>query len=206
MKVSVLGLDGKKKKEIEVNSSIFGADVREDIMSRVVHWQLARARSLSTSTKTVSDVSGTGKKPFKQKGTGSARRGTNRAVQHRGGAVSHGPVVRSYEYSLQKKVRQLGLKSALSAKAKAGDLIVVDFEGFKKPSTKEMKKVLKNLKCDAALIIDGESVNENIARSVSNIPLVDMLPQQGLNVYSILRRQKLVLTVDAIHHIEARLH
>lgn len=206
MKVSVVGLDGKKKKEIEVSSSIFSAEVREDIMARVVHWQMAKARSLSTATKTVSDVSGTGKKPFKQKGTGSARRGTSRAVQHRGGAIAHGPVVRSYAYSLQKKVRQQGLKSALSAKAKAGDLVVVDFEGFQKASTKEMKKVLKNLGCDAALIVDGESLNEVVARSISNIPLVDMLPQQGLNVYSILKRQKLVLTLDAVHHIEARLH
>ncbi len=205
MKLPIVDLQGKKKGDKELSPSVFGVEAREDILARVVLWQQAKARSGCHATKTVSQVSGTGKKPFRQKGTGSARQGTKRAVQHRGGAVSHGPVVRDHGYKLPKKVRQLGLKCALSSKMASGDLIVLESSDVKKPSAKTMRAALETLKCEGALIIDGSKVNENMVRSVSNLPKVDMLPQQGLNVLDILKHPKLVLTVDAVDHIHARL-
>ena len=205
MKVSVVNLEGKKTGEMDLNLAVFGIAVRNDIMARVVLWQQAKARQGTHATKTISDVSGTGKKPFKQKGTGGARQGTKRAAQHRGGGIVFGPVVRDHGFSLPKKIRQLGLRSALSKKAADGQLMIVDFAGVAKPSTKAVRAALEKMGCGNALIVMGEVVDVNVARSVSNIPHVDVLPQQGLNVLSILKREKLILTQDAIHHLHARL-
>src|SRR5216684_3195955 len=188
----------------EVADAVFGLPVRGDILARVVAWQLAKRRSGTHKTKGVSEISGTTKKPYKQKGTGRARQGSLRSPQFRGGAVIFGPVVRSHAFDLQKKVRQLGLKTALSAKQAEGKLIVIDEAQIGEAKTKVLRARLDALGWDSVLIIDG-AVNENFARAARNLPKVDVLPQQGANVYDILRRDTLVLTREAVQQLEARL-
>lgn len=205
MKIDVTNLDAEKTGEIELDESIFGLEPRQDVLARMVNWQLAKRRSGNHKVKTISEISGTTKKPFRQKGTGRARQGSTRATQFRGGQTVHGPVVRDHAHDLTKKFRKLGLKTALSAKAKAGDLIVLDAATADEPKTKPLAAKLKSLGWDSVLIIDGDAVNENFARAARNIPLVDLLPQQGANVYDILRRDKLVLTKGAVEQLEARL-
>ena len=204
MKLSVKSLDAKDVGEIELNDSIFGIEPRRDILARVVNWQLAKRRAGTHKVKLVSDISGTTAKPFRQKGTGRARQGSTRAVQFRGGATAHGPVVRSHAHDLPKKVRRLGLKCALSAKQAEGKLIVLDqTDGSGK--TKDLIKQFDALGWSSVLVIDGPEVNVSFARAARNIPKVDVLPQHGVNVYDILRRDTLVLTRDAVEHLEARL-
>jgi len=175
------------------------------VLTRMVNWQLAKRRTGNHKVKTISEISGTTKKPFRQKGTGRARAGSLRATQYRGGQTVHGPVVRDHNHDLTKKFRKLGLKTALSAKAKAGQLIVLDEAVAAEPKTKDMAAKLKKLGWTSVLVIDGDAVNENFARATRNIPLVDLLPQQGANVYDILRRDTLVLTKGAVEQLEARL-
>ncbi|HEV2548159.1 MAG TPA: 50S ribosomal protein L4 [Stellaceae bacterium] len=205
MKTAVKTLDNKSAGEIELADEIFAVPVRRDILARMVNWQLAKRRAGTHKTKGISDVQGTTKKPWRQKGTGRARQGSLRSPQFRGGAVIFGPVVRSHEFGLQKKVRRLALKSALSAKQAEGKLVVLEKASVKEPKTKVLAQQFEKLGWRSVLIIDGPSVDENFARAARNIPEVDVLPQQGANVYDILRRDTLVLTRDAVQHLEARL-
>ncbi|MEQ8818343.1 MAG: 50S ribosomal protein L4 [Thalassobaculum sp.] len=205
MKLEVTNLEAEKTGEIELDDSIFGLDPRRDILARVVNWQLAKRRAGTHKTKGISEISGTTKKPFRQKGTGRARQGSVRATQFRGGQTVHGPVVRSHAHDLPKKVRKLGLKCALSAKLKAGQLIVLDNASSDDAKTKALAAKFAKLGWQSVLVIDGPELNEGFARAARNIPRVDVLPQQGANVYDILRREVLVLTRGAVEHLEARL-
>jgi large subunit ribosomal protein L4 len=205
MKLPVTSLDNKKVGEIDLADEVFGLPVRRDILARAVNWQLAKRRAGTHKTKIISDVQGTTKKPYKQKGTGSARQGSLRSPQFRGGAVIFGPVVRSHEHGLPKKVRKLALKTALSSKQADGKLIVVDSLVAAKAKTKDLVGKLGKLGWSSVLLIDGPAVDENFRRATSNIPHLDLLPQQGANVYDILRRDVLVLTKAAVEHLEARL-
>ncbi|MBM3597874.1 MAG: 50S ribosomal protein L4 [Alphaproteobacteria bacterium] len=205
MKASVKTLDDKASGEIELDDAVFGRPVRSDILARVVHWQLAKRQAGTHKAKGISDISGTTKKPFAQKGRGGARHGSLRSPQFRGGAVIFGPVVRSHAYDMPKKVRKLGLVTALSAKQKDGKLVVLEDAKLGEAKTKALAGRLKKLGLASALIIDGPELDQNFARAAQNIPGIDVLPQQGANVYDILRRDVLVLTRDAVKHLEARL-
>jgi large subunit ribosomal protein L4 len=205
MKLSIKNLENQDVGSIELSDDVFGLPVRKDILARMVNWQLAKRRAGTHKTKGVSDVQGTTKKPWKQKGTGRARQGSLRSPQFRGGAVIFGPVVRSHEFSLQKKVRRLALKTALSAKQAEGKLIVLDLARVGEAKTKVLAQRFKALGWESVLIIDGPALDEGFARAARNLPRVDVLPQQGANVYDILRRDVLVLTQDAVQHLEARL-
>ena len=204
MKVEVKNLSNQAAGKIELHDGVFGVEPRRDILARVVNWQLAKRRAGTHKTRTVSEISGTTAKPFRQKGSGKARQGSLRSVQFRGGAVAHGPVVRSHAHGLPKKVRSLGLKSALSAKQAAGQLVILDTAGAS-GKTKDLKKALEGFGWGSALVIDGAEVNEPFARAARNIPMFDVLPSQGANVYDILRRDMLVLTTEAVQQLEARL-
>ncbi len=205
MKLAVTSLDSKGAGEIELADEIFGLPVRKDILARMVNYQLAKRRAGTHKAKQIGDIQGTTKKPWKQMGTGRARQGSLRSPQFRGGAVIFGPVVRSHEFSLQKKVRRLALKTALSAKQAEGKLVVLDAAKATDGKTKALAAQFKKLGWNSVLIIDGPELDENFARAARNLPRVDVLPQQGANVYDILRRDTLVLTRSAIEHLEARL-
>jgi len=204
MKLKVHSLDNKEVGDIDLADEVFGLPVRSDILARVVNWQLAKRRAGTHKTKGISDISGTTKKPYKQKGTGRARQGSLRSPQFRGGAVIFGPVVRSHEFGLQKKVRKLGLKTALSAKQAEGKLVVIDAANVAEAKTKALRAQFATLGWESVLIIDG-AVDEGFAKAARNLPKVDVLPQQGANVYDILRRDTLVLTRQAVEQLEARL-
>jgi large subunit ribosomal protein L4 len=205
MKLKVHNLDNKEVGDIELADEVFGLPVRGDILARVVNWQLAKRRAGTHKAKGISDISGTTAKPYKQKGTGRARQGSRRSPQFRGGAVIFGPVVRSHEFGLQKKVRRLGLKTALSAKQAEGKLVVIDAASVTEAKTKALRVQFDTLGWASALIIDGATVDEGFAKAARNLPKVDVLPQQGANVYDILRRDTLVLTRAAVEQLEARL-
>ena len=205
MKLTVRNLDNEEVGEIELADEIFGLPIRRDILARVVNWQLAKRRAGTHKTKGISEIRGTTKKPYKQKGTGRARQGSLRSPQFRGGGRIFGPVVRSHAFDLQRKVRRLGLKIALSAKQDEGKLVVIDTAHVGEAKTKVLRARLAALGWKSALIIDGSVVEENFARATRNLPRVDVLPQQGANVYDILRRDTLVLTREAVRHLEARL-
>ncbi len=206
MKQEVVNLQNKKVGDIELPASIFKQPIRVDILSRVVEWQLAKRRSGAHKTKEIAEISGTTKKMYRQKGTGGARHGSKRAPQFRGGAVIFGPVVRSHAYSLPKKVRQLGLKSVLSSKLESGDIIVVDSFEINKPKTKDLKAILAKFGTENMLLIDVDTNRlTNTALAAGNVMGFDVLPQIGANVYDILRKEKLILTVDAVKALEARL-
>ena len=204
MKLTMKNLDNQDAGEIELSDDIFGVAVRPDILARMVNWQLAKRRAGTHKTKGISDIQGTTKKPFKQKGGGRARQGSLRSPQFRGGAVIFGPVVRSHEFDLQKKVRRLGLKTALSAKQAEGKLVVVDEARLDEAKTKALRARFDALGWASVLIIDS-ALDEGFARAARNLPKVDVLPEQGANVYDILRRDTLVLTRDAVQQLEARL-
>jgi large subunit ribosomal protein L4 len=204
MKLKVHNLDNKEVGDIDLADEVFGVPVRGDILARVVNWQLAKRRAGTHKTKGISDISGTTKKPYKQKGTGRARQGSLRSPQFRGGAVIFGPVVRSHEFGLQKKVRRLGLKTALSAKQAEGKLVVIDAASMAEPKTKALRAQFATLGWESVLIIDG-AVDAGFAKAARNLPKVDVLPSVGANVYDILRRDTLVLTRAAVEQLEARL-
>ena len=191
IKITTIG--GDAAGEIKLSDEIFGLDPREDILQRVVRWQLARKQQGTHKAKGRAEISRTGAKMYKQKGTGRARHSSARAPQFRGGGKAHGPVVRSHEHDLPKKVRALGLKHALSAKAKSASLIVVDDLAVKEAKTKALVADFAKLGLTNALVIGGAEVDQNFARAASNIPNIDVLPIQGINVYDILRRGTLVL-------------
>jgi large subunit ribosomal protein L4 len=205
MKLVVRNLDNEEVGDIELAESVFGLPVRRDILARVVNWQLAKRRAGTHQTKGVSDVRGTTKKPYKQKGTGRARQGSLRSPQFRGGARIFGPVVRSHAFALQKKVRRLGLKTALSAKHSEGKLVVIDTARIAEAKTKALRARLDALGWASVLIIDGPVIDAAFALAARNLPQVDVLPQQGANVYDILHRDMLVLTRAAVQHLQARL-
>ena len=205
MKCAVTDLDNQQVGEIDLADEVFGLPVRQDILARAVNWQLNKRRQGTHKTKGISDIQGTTKKPYKQKGTGSARQGSLRSPQFRGGARIFGPVVRSHATDLPKKVRKLALKTALSSKQADGRLVVVDDVKVKAAKTGDLAKRLGKLGWGATLIIGGPAVDAEFLRAAANIPNLDVLPQQGANVYDILRRHTLVLTKDAVQHLEARL-
>jgi large subunit ribosomal protein L4 len=206
MKVKVTSLDNKAAGEIELAESIFGAPVRADLMHRAVRWQLAKRQAGTHKTKTVGEISGSTRKPWKQKGSGRARTASLRSPQFRGGAVIFGPTPRSHAHKLPKKVRSLALRSALSSKQAEGKLRVVESASLKNAKTSGLARHLAKLKLPASvLLIDGPEIDENLARAARNIAGFDVLPLQGANVYDILRRDTLVLTKNAIEHLEARL-
>lgn len=204
MKVAVKSLDNKKVGDIDLSEAVFGLPPRADILHRMVNWQRAKRRSGNHKTKGISEVSGTGKKPFAQKGSGRARAGSLRNIQHRGGAVMFGPVVRDHAIDMPKNFRKLALRVALSSKQAEGKLIVLEAAASTSSKTKDMVKVLAGLGLTSALIID-DVLDQNFVRACSNIPLMDVLPQKGINVYDILRRDTLVLTTAAVAQLEARL-
>ena len=205
MKLDVIKLDGGKGGSIELSDEIFGiAEIRADILARVVNWQLAKRRAGTHKVQTRNENSRTGKKMYKQKGTGGARHGSRRAPQFVGGSRAFGPIVRDHGFSLPKKVRALALRHALSSKAKAGDLIVVDTVTVKEPKTAKLREQFGKLGWTKALIIAGPEVDANFGLAARNIPHIDVLPNAGLNVYDILRADKLVLTKAAVEAIEAR--
>jgi large subunit ribosomal protein L4 len=205
MKLDVIKLDGGKAGSVDLDDAIFGiADIRGDILQRVVTWQLAKRRSGNHKIQVRNEVSRTGKKMYKQKGTGGARHGSRRAAQFVGGAKAHGPVVRSHAFDLPKKVRALALRHALSSKAKDGSLIVVDNVTLSDPKTAALRETLGKIGVTHALVIAGAEVDKNFGLAARNIPNVDVLPNAGLNVYDVLRRKTLVLTKDAVAAIQAR--
>lgn len=205
MKVAVKTLENKAAGDIELSDTVFGAALRKDILARMVQYQLAKRRAGTHKTKGVSEISGTTKKPWKQKGTGRARAGSLRSSQFRGGATIFGPVVRSHAVSLPKKVRELALRVALSAKQAEGKLFILDSLQIKEAKTKLIVAALEKFGFVKPLIIGGEQLEEAFAKAARNIKGVDVLPQQGTNVYDILNHKELVLTKDAVAFLEARL-
>ncbi|TNE63354.1 MAG: 50S ribosomal protein L4 [Alphaproteobacteria bacterium] len=205
MKTNVLNLDAKQVGDIDLDEAIFGVAARADILHRVVNWQLAKRRAGTHAVKFRADIARTGKKLGKQKGGGGARHGSRRSNIFVGGGRAFGPIPRDHGFDLPKKVRALGLKTALSAKQADGKLIVVDAAELKDGKTKELVEKLGKLGLANALFIDGAEVNANFKRAVQNIPNVDVLPTQGANVYDILRRDTLVLTKAAVAQLGERL-
>jgi len=205
MKAKVINLDNKAAGDIELADAIYGVDIRKDILHRMVQYQRNKAQAGTHKTKTISEISGTTKKPFKQKGTGSARQGSLRSAQMRGGSTIFGPVVRSHATELTKKFRKLALKTALSAKQKEGTLFILDLSDVKDAKTKDLAQKFAKIGWTAPLIIDGDTVNENFAKAARNIKHVDVLPTIGANVMDILRHKQLVLTKDAVAKLEERL-
>jgi large subunit ribosomal protein L4 len=205
MKCDVISIENKKVGSVDLDEAVFGAPVRADLMSRYVNWQLAKRRSGNHQVKDRSEVQGTTAKPFNQKGTGNARQGSKRAPQLRGGGVVFGPHVRDHGFSLQKKVRKLALKSALSSKQAEGKLVVFDGAKLKSAKTADFKKNLSKLGWGKTLVIDGADLDSNFQLAARNIPELDVLPSQGANVYDILRRDTLVLTKDAVEKLVERL-
>ena len=204
MDLKITTLAGKDAGKLKLNEEIFGLDPREDILARVVRWQLAKRQQGTHKSKGRAEIARTGAKMYKQKGTGRARHHSARAPQFRGGGKAHGPVVRSHEHDLPKKVRALGLKLALSAKAKENQLIIVDSAVLPEGKTKVLADRLQKLGLGSVLVVDGTEPDVNFGRAARNLPGIDVLPIQGINVYDILRRDTLVLTKAAVDALEER--
>lgn len=204
MKIEVNSLDNKKVKDINLDSNIFGVELKEEILYRMIRYQLAKKRSGNHKTKGISEISGTTKKPFKQKGTGNARQGSKRSPQMRGGAVIFGPQVRSHAHKLPKRIKKLALKMAISKKIKEGKLKVINELKISKPKTSLFKSKLSSLKLQSVLFIDGKEIDNNFLLAAKNIPKIDILPLAGINVYDILKRDFLVLSENAIDGIKER--
>jgi len=204
MKADVTTLEAKKAGTVDLADAVFGLEPRPDLLHRMVRYQLAKRQSGTHAAKGRSDITGTGQKIFRQKGTGRARHGNKKVPQFRGGGKAFGPSPRSHAIGLPKKVRALALRHALSAKAKAEELIILDKAEVEAPKTGGLRKQLEKLGLSSALIVDGSEVNENFGLAIRNIPGVDLLPAQGINVYDILRRDTLVLTKAALEALEAR--
>jgi large subunit ribosomal protein L4 len=205
MQVQIRNLAAEEVGELELADGVFGVEVRPDILHRVVLWQLAKRRAGTHKVKTRAEIARTGAKLYKQKGTGRARHGSRRVNLFRGGGVTFGPVVRDHATDLPKKVRALGLKCALSSKAAEGKLVVLDEARLAEPKTKSLVGALEKLGWGNVLVIAGAEVERNFDLAARNLPNIDVLPTQGLNVYDILRRDTLVLTKDAVRQIEERL-
>ncbi|MBU6398417.1 MAG: 50S ribosomal protein L4 [Rhodospirillales bacterium] len=203
MKLDVVDFDAKSAGSVELPDEIFAAEPRVDIIARVIHWQLAKRRAGTHKVKGMGEVSGTTRKPYKQKGTGNARQGSLRAPQFRTGGAVHGPVVRDHGYSLNKKVRRLGLISALSAKAAQGKLVVLDGVAAL-DKTKDVAAKVKNFGWASALIVDA-AVEEKFGRASRNVKGLDVLPVVGANVYDIMQHDVLVVTKAAVEGLKERL-
>ena len=204
MDIKITTLDGAEAGNLKLSEEIFGLDPREDILQRMVRYQLSKRQSGNHKALGRAEVSRTGKKMYKQKGTGGARHHSARAPQFRGGGKAHGPVVRSHAHDLPKKVRALALRHALSAKAKSSDLIIIDQMVAAESKTKHLADRFEKIGLVNALMIGGSEVDANFGLAASNIPNIDVLPVQGINVYDILRRGKLVLTKAAVEALEER--
>lgn len=204
MRADVTSLDAANAGSLELNDQIFNLDPRPDILQRMVRWQLAKRRAGTHHVQDRSEVSVTGKKMVKQKGSGGARHGNKAAPQFRGGGKAFGPKPRDHAFDLPKKVRALALRHALSAKAKAGELVVLDKATSVDGKTKALRGQFQQLGLDNALFVDGTELESAFVRAARNIPNIDVLPVQGINVYDILRRRKLVLTRAAIEALEVR--
>ena len=205
MKYDVVDLSAKKVGSIDLNDTVFGAEVRKDILARVIQWQLDKRRAGTHKTKDKGEVSGSSIKPFRQKGTGRARQGEKRAPQMYQGGVVFGPVVRSHAYGLTKKLRAKAMKVALSTKVAEKKLFILDDMTAKKISTKAFEKTFKANKWNSILFVGGETLDEKFALSARNIKNVDVLPVQGANVYDMMRRDVLVLSKEAVEKLEGRL-
>ncbi|HHB82387.1 MAG TPA: 50S ribosomal protein L4 [Devosia sp.] len=205
MELKVTKLDGKAAGKIEVADDVFGLEPRADILQRMVRYQLLKRQAGTHAVKNRADIKGSMKKFVAQKGSGGARHSTRKVNIFRGGGRAFGPTPRSHAVAMPKKVRALALKHALSAKAKSGDLIVLDKAVAKDPKTAALRASFSKMDLSNALIIGGTELDNNFSLAARNIPLIDVLPVQGINVYDILRRAKLVLTKDAIEALEARL-
>jgi large subunit ribosomal protein L4 len=204
MELKVTTLEGKEAGSVQLSDEIFGLEPRKDIIQRCVQWQLNKRQAGTHKAQGRADVWRTGKKMYKQKGTGGARHGSRRAAQFVGGAKAHGPVVRSHAFDLPKKIRALALKHALSSKAKSGSLVVLDNVALTEAKTAALRANFDKIGLKNALVIAGPEVDANFKLAARNIPNVDVLPNAGLNVYDVLRRQTLVLTKDAVEAISAR--
>ena len=204
MKHDVSSLDNKKVKDLNLDKEIFGVELKEDIIYRMIRYQLAKRRSGNHKTKGISEISGTTKKPFKQKGTGSARQGSKRSPQMRGGAVIFGPQVRSHGHKLPKKIKKLALKMVISKKLKDGKLVILDQLKINKPKTSLMKSKLLSLKLESALFIEDKVIDKNFMLAVKNVPKIDVLPLAGINVYDIMKRDFLIFSENAINGLNER--
>jgi large subunit ribosomal protein L4 len=204
MELKIIALDGKETGKANLSDAIFGLEPRSDILQRCVNWQLAKRQRGTHKVKQKDEIWRTGKKMYAQKGTGGARHGSARVTQFRGGGRTFGPIVRSHAIGLPKKVRALALRHALSAKAKDGGIIVIDKMTLKDAKTKSLAKQFDKLGFANALIIDGAEIELNFRNAARNIPNIDVLPVQGINVYDIMRRKTLVLTKAALDALEAR--
>jgi large subunit ribosomal protein L4 len=204
MKIDITSISGEAAGSRELDDAIFGLEPREDLIARMLRWQLARRQAGTHKTLGRADIHRTGKKMYKQKGTGGARHGSARVPQFRGGGRAMGPVLRSHAHDLPKKVRAMALKHALSAKLRDGGVIVWDKADLADGKTAGLRASFDKAALKSVLIIDGATVQPNFAMAARNLPQVDVLPVQGINVYDILRREKLVLTVAAIDALEAR--
>lgn len=204
MELNVKTLEGKDAGKVSLSDAIFGLEPREDILARVIRWQLAKKQQGTHKAKGRAEVWRTGAKMYKQKGTGRARHHSARAPQFRGGGKAHGPVVRSHEHDLPKKVRALGLRHALSAKLRSEDVIVIDSLIAADTKTKTLASTFETLGLTNALFIGGAELDSNFKLAAQNIPNIDVLPIQGINVYDILRRGKLVLSKAAVEALEER--
>ncbi|AJQ52082.1 MAG: 50S ribosomal protein L4 [Rickettsia conorii subsp. raoultii] len=206
METKILSLANEEVGEISLNEDIFAVEfIRDDIIKQVIDWQRAKAMSGNHKTKTVSEVLGTTKKPFKQKGTGNARQGSLRAVQMRGGGVAHGPRVRSHATKLPKKVRKLGLIHALSEKFAEGKLLVIDSLKLDKPKTSALVNILNKFQGKSFFVIDGNEVDMNFSLAAKNIYNTVIVPQIGANVYDIIRHEYVLLSQEAVSVLEERL-
>ena len=205
MDIAVSTLAGKESGKVSLSETVFGLEPRQDIIQRVVRWQLAKKQQGTHKTLGRAEVSRTGAKMYKQKGTGKARHHSARAPQFRGGGKAHGPVVRDHSHSMPKKIRSLALKHALSAKLASEDLIILDELAAKEAKTKTLSGSLDKMGIKNALFIGGAELDANFKLAAQNIPNIDVLPVQGINVYDILRRGKLVLSKDAVAALEERL-
>lgn len=204
MKCEVNSLDNKKIKDLTLNKDIFGLELKEEIIYRMVRYQLSKKRSGNHKTKGISEISGTTRKPFKQKGTGSARQGSKRSPQMRGGAVIFGPQVRSHAHKLPKKIKQLALKMAISKKIKDGKFKIISELKMSKPKTSTFREKLLSLKLDSVLFIEKDKIDSNFFMASKNVPKIDVLPLAGINVYDILKREFLVFSENAIGGISER--
>lgn len=205
MQLPVRDWDNRETGSIELSDGVFGGDVRRDLLTRVVNWQRAKKRGGNHKVKERSEIARSKSKIYRQKGTGRARHGAATANVFRGGGVVHGPRVRSHAYKLPKKVRAAGLRAALASKTQAGKLVVVEDLALESGRTRDLAKRLREMEVGSALVVGGETVDENFRRAAANIVGIDVLPRIGANVYDILRRDVLVLTREAAAHLEERL-
>ena len=205
MKVDVVTLEAGAAGSVDLPEDIFGLEPRKDILERVVRWQLAKRQAGTHKVKRRGEINRSHSKIYKQKGTGNARHGSANAPIFRGGGRAHGPEVRSHAHDLPKKVRKLALKTALSVKQADGKLVILEGVDVKEAKTKDLATRFAKRGWSSVLFIDGPSLDEKFAKAARNIPGIDVLPQQGANVYDILRRDTLVLTRAAVQHLEARL-